>query len=159
MTMCTDHGVSHEQTGDVRVLLLHPLHMLDHILHICVKGLHVHTLTLTPAMANWGREEGCLEYSHMSYISLAFLWTEGWERETLETNSQTNFIVTNTHYNHMYNQLHTRVLAKWTTTHCTQHTYHDRGQTSGHHSQPRTLPASRNVPCTLPHHDRGIAYP
>ena len=56
MTVCTDHGVSHEETGDVRVLLLHPLHMLDHILHICIKGLHVHTLTLTPAMANWRRK-------------------------------------------------------------------------------------------------------
>ena len=52
MTVCTDHGVSHEETRDVRVLLLHPLHMLDYILHICIKGLHVHTLTLTPAMAN-----------------------------------------------------------------------------------------------------------
>ena len=52
MTVCTDHGVSHEEAGDVRVLLLHPLHMPDHILHVRVKGLHVHTVTLTPAMAN-----------------------------------------------------------------------------------------------------------
>ena len=48
----TDHGVSHEETRDVRVFSLHLLHMLDHIQHVCVEGLHMHTITLTSAMAN-----------------------------------------------------------------------------------------------------------
>ena len=47
-----DHGVSHEETRNVRILSLHLLHMLDHIQHVRVKGLHMHTITLTPAMAN-----------------------------------------------------------------------------------------------------------
>jgi len=48
----TDHRVSHEEAGDVRILSLLPLHMLDHISCVGVEGLHMYTVTFTSSMAN-----------------------------------------------------------------------------------------------------------
>ena len=65
----TDHGVSHEETRDVRVFSLHLLHMLDHIQHVCVEDLHMHTIALTSAMANWGRKKYNIKSLNLNRIS------------------------------------------------------------------------------------------
>ena len=64
----TDHGVSHEEAGDVRILSLLPLHMLDHISRVGVEGLHMYTVTFTSSVANWGKKIFQLQHAR-TYVS------------------------------------------------------------------------------------------
>jgi len=64
----TDHGVSHEEAGDVRILFFLPLHMLDHISRVGVESLHMYTVTFTSSVANCGKKKFQLQRAH-TYVS------------------------------------------------------------------------------------------
>ena len=52
LPVSTYHGMSHKEAREIRVLTLHVLHVLDHILSIGVEVLYMCWQTLTPTMAN-----------------------------------------------------------------------------------------------------------
>ena len=61
--LVSDHGVSHQETGYVRVLAPHDLHVVDYIVNVGLEGLHMYSLPFTASMTNC-TERNTFIYSH-----------------------------------------------------------------------------------------------